>query len=207
MSSGDDEGLPGEASDLTASHEVTRLLGLWSSGRAEALEELFPLVYDQLRALAASFFRRERAGHTLQPTALVHEAYFRLTGRSQASVRDRAHFFAVAAQAMRRILVDHARRQRAAKRVDPADRVPLDEASPAVAAADVDLLALHEALDDLAQVNPRQARVVELRYFGGMTTEETAEVLQVSTATVERDWQAARLWLHRQLSRSAVGER
>ena len=201
------EGSRGEAPELAGSHEVTRLLGLWSAGRAEALEELFPLVYDQLRALAGAFLRRERAGHTLQPTALVHEAYFRLTGRSQVSVRDRAHFFAVAAQAMRRILVDHARRQRAAKRVDPADRVPLDEASPAVAAADVDLLALHEALDDLAQVNPRQGRVVELRYFGGMTTEETAEVLEVSTATVERDWQAARLWLHRQLARSPAGER
>jgi len=201
------EGSRGEAPELAGSHEVTRLLGLWSAGRAEALEELFPLVYDQLRALAGAFLRRERAGHTLQPTALVHETYFRLTGRSQVSVRDRAHFFAVAAQAMRRILVDHARRQRAAKRVDPADRVPLDEASPAVAAADVDLIALHEALDDLAQVNPRQARVVELRYFGGMTTEETAEVLEVSTATVERDWQAARLWLHRQLARSPAGER
>jgi RNA polymerase sigma-70 factor, ECF subfamily len=201
------EGSRGETPELAGPHEVTRLLGLWSTGQAEALEELFPLVYDQLRALAGSFLRRERAGHTLQPTALVHEAYFRLTGRSQVSVRDRAHFFAVAAQAMRRILVDHARRQRAAKRVDPADRVPLDEASPAVAAADVDLLALHEALDDLAQVNPRQGRVVELRYFGGMTTEEAAEVLEVSTATVERDFKAARLWLHRQLSRSAAGER
>jgi RNA polymerase sigma factor (TIGR02999 family) len=184
----------------TSPHEVTRLLELWSSGRPEALEELFPVVYDELRSLAGSFLRRERPGHTLQPTALVHEAYFRLTGRSEATVRDRAHFFAVAAQAMRRILVDHARRQRAAKRIGAQDRVPLDDAMPLSVDPEVDLLGLHEALTDLAEINARQAKVVELRYFGGLTSEETAEVTGVSLATVERDWHAARLWLRRRLS-------
>jgi RNA polymerase sigma-70 factor (ECF subfamily) len=183
-----------------AEHEVTRLLELWSSGRPEALEELFPLVYDELRSLASGFMRRERTGHTLQPTALVHEAYFRLTGHSEATVRDRAHFFAVAAQAMRRILVDHARRLRAHKRIAPGDKVPLDELPLPATDPDVDVIALHEALADLSEINPRQARTVELRYFGGMSTEETAEVLQVSIATVERDWHAARLWLRRHLS-------
>jgi len=184
----------------TSSHEVSRLLELWSSGRPEALEELLPLVYDELRSLAGSFLRRERAGHTLQPTALVHEAYFRLTGRSEASVRDRAHFFSVAAQAMRRILVDHARRQHAAKRISAQDRVPIDDALPVTVDPKVDLLALHEVLTDLARINTRQAKVVELRYFGGLTNEETAEVLGISVATVERDWHAARLWLRRRLS-------
>ena len=184
----------------TSTHEVTRLLDQWSTGRPEALDELLPLVYDELRRLAASFLRRERAGHTLQPTALVHEAYFRLTGRSEATVRDRAHFFAVAAQAMRRILVDHARRQLAAKRIGAQDRVPIDDAFPLAADPKVDMIALHEALNDLAGINSRQAKVVELRYFGGLTTEETAEVLETSVATAERDWHAARLWLRRQLS-------
>lgn len=183
----------------TSSHEVSRLLALWSSGRPEALEELFPLVYDELRSLARSFLRRERSGHTLQPTALVHEAYFRLTGHGEASVRDRAHFFAVAAQAMRRILVDHARRQRAAKRIAPQDRVPLDDALPLSVGPDVDLLDLHEALTDLAEINSRQEKVVEVRYFGGLTNDEAAEVLGISVATVERDWHAARLWLRRRL--------
>jgi RNA polymerase sigma factor (TIGR02999 family) len=131
----------------------------------------------------------------------VHEAYFRLTGHGEVTVRDRAHFFSVAAQAMRRILVDHARRHRAAKRISPRDRMPLDEMPPQSIDPDLDLLALHEALDDLSEVNSRQGRVVELRYFAGLTTGETAEVLGVSVATVERDWYAARLWLHRQLSR------
>ncbi len=180
--------------------EVTRLLDLWSSGRPEALELLLPLVYDELRALAGGFLRRERAGHTLQPTDLVHEAYFRLTGRTLASVRDRAHFFAVAAQAMRRILIDHARRQQAARRIGAHDRVFLDDVPFVAVDPDFDLLALHQALTDLAEINPRQARVVELRYFGGLSNDESAEALEISVATVERDWHAARLWLRRQLS-------
>ena len=176
------------------------LLDEWSSGRPEALEELFPLVYSELRKLAAVFLRSERSDHTLQPTALVHEAYFRLTGRTEATVRGRTHFFAVAAQAMRRILVDHARRQHAAKRVGAHDKVPIDAAAPLAARDDLHLLDLHEALNHLAEINERQAKVVELRFFGGMTNKEAAEILEVSLATVERDWQAARLWLHRGLS-------
>jgi len=189
-----------DASDRRSGHEVTRLLELWSSGHSDAVEKLFPLVYDELRSLASGFLRRERSGHTLQATALVHEAYFRLTGHSEATVRDRAHFFAVAAQAMRRILVDHARRHRAQKRISPEDRVPLDELPTVAADPDLDMLALHEALTALSDINPRQGNVVELRYFGGLTAGETAEVLEVSVATVERDWHAARLWLRRRLS-------
>jgi len=185
---------------LASAHEVTRLLDQWSAGRPEALEELFPLVYGELRSLAAVFLQSERAGHTLQPTALVHEAYFRLTGKREATVRDRAHFFAVAAQAMRRILVDHARRQHAGKRIGAHQRVPIDDAAPLAVSENVELLELHEALETLAEINPRQARVVELRFFGGMSNREAAEVLEVAVATVERDWHAARLWLHRRLS-------
>lgn len=185
---------------MASKHGITQLLGQWQAGRPDALEELFPLVYGELRSLAAVFLRSERVGHTLQPTALVHEAYFRLTGRRNATVRDRAHFFAVAAQAMRRILVDHARRQHAAKRIGAHQRVPIDDASPLAIHDNVELLELHEALEDLSEINPRQAQVIELRFFGGMSNQETAEILDVAVATVERDWRAARLWLHRRLS-------
>jgi RNA polymerase sigma factor (TIGR02999 family) len=183
------------------SGKVTRLLAQWSGGNADALEELFPLVYRQLRSLAAGAMRRERAGHTLQPTALVHEAYLRLTGKNGATVRDRAHFFAVAAQAMRRILVDHARRYQAERRFAPRDRVPIDKTPEPAVAGRQQVIAINDALNTLAGVNPRQAQVVELHYFGGMSNAETAEVLQVSVATVERDWLAARLWLRHQLER------
>lgn len=178
---------------------MTQLLQRWSSGHAEAFERLMPLVYDELRSLASSFLRHERAGHTLQATALVHEAYCRLTRHTRATVRDRAHFFSIAAQAMRRILVDHARRHQAEKRIDPGDKVPLDEQTPAEA-PDVDVLALHEALNDLGEINQRQAKVVELRYFGGLTNDEAAIALGVSRATVERDWHVARIWLRRRVS-------
>jgi RNA polymerase sigma factor (TIGR02999 family) len=187
--------------DDSSSGKVTRLLAEWSGGDAEALEELFPLVYRELRSLAGSAMRRERVGHTLQPTALVHEAYLRLTGKERATLRDRAHFFAVAAQAMRRILVDHARRYEAGKRFAPRDRVALEDAPEPAAEGHQQVIAIHEALSRLAEVNARQAQVVELHYFGGMSNAETAEVLGVSDATVERDWQAARLWLRRQLER------
>jgi RNA polymerase sigma factor (TIGR02999 family) len=183
---------------------VTRLLELWGGGDGEALDELFPLIYDELRRLAAHLLRRERAGHTLDTTALVHEAYVRLTGRREASVKDRAHFVAVAAQAMRRILVDHARRHQADKRIAPADKVPLDHAPLLAVNPGVDVLALNHALSKLSEVNPRQTRVIELRYFAGLTNDEVAEVLEVSVATVERDWHAARLWLRRQLDRSPL---
>jgi len=194
------ERLPEQDRSTTSTHEVTLLLDQWSAGKPEALEELFPLVYGELRSLAAVFLRSERVGHTLQPTALVHEAYFRLTGRRKATVNDRAHFFAVAAQAMRRILVDHARRERAAKRIGAHQRVPIDDAAPLVARDNVEMLELHEALKALSEINARQASVVELRFFGGMSNREVAVILDVAVATVERDWRAARLWLHRRLS-------
>jgi len=181
--------------------QVTRLLERWSAGEAGALEEVFPLVHDELRLMATRSMRRERGGHTLQTTALLHEAYLRLTGRRAASVRDRAQFLTVAAQAMRRILVDHARRHQANKRIGVGDKVPLDRALHLTVEPAVDVLALNRALTDLAEVNRRQVQVVELRYFAGLSNKETAEVLDVSVATVERDWAAARLWLRRQLDR------
>jgi len=182
---------------------VTDTFLRWRSGDASALDDLLPRVYDELRALADSYMRRERAGHTLQPTALVHEAFLRMLRLPPGSVQNRVHFFALAAQAMRRILADHARRHRAAKRGGSAVRVPLElvEGGAPAAAAGEDVAAddLDAALEDLAKLDPRQARVVELRFFGGLSIEETAEVLAVSTATVKRDWLVARAWLHREL--------
>jgi RNA polymerase sigma factor (TIGR02999 family) len=186
---------------------VTDTFLRWRSGDASALDDLMPRVYDELRALADAYMRRERAGHTLQPTALVHEAFLRLLRLPPGSVQNRVHFFALAAQAMRRILADHARRHRAAKRGGNAVRVPLEvieggagAAHPA-AASDTAVAAddLDAALEDLAKLDVRQARVVELRFFGGLSIEETAEVLAVSPATVKRDWLVARAWLHREL--------
>jgi len=187
---------------------VTDTFLRWRAGDASALDDLLPRVYDELRALADAYMRRERAGHTLQPTALVHEAFLRLLRLPPGSVQNRVHFFALAAQAMRRILADHARRHRAAKRGGSAVRVPLELVeggpdaaalagapdAPEVAADDLDA-----ALEDLAKLDARQARVVELRFFGGLSIEETAEVLGVSPATVKRDWLVARAWLHREL--------
>jgi len=182
---------------------VTDTFLRWRSGDASALDDLLPRVYDELRALADSYMRRERAGHTLQPTALVHEAFLRMLRLPPGSVQNRVHFFALAAQAMRRILADHARRHRAAKRGGSAVRVPLElvEGGGPASAAGEDVAAddLDAALEDLAKLDPRQARVVELRFFGGLSIEETAEVLAVSTATVKRDWLVARAWLHREL--------
>ena len=173
----------------------------WRRGEPGAIDELMPRVYDELRVLAASHMRRERGDHTLQPTALAHEAFLRLVRLPDGTVQNRIHFFALAAQAMRRILADHARRHRAAKRGGGMARVPLEVADAAglaaggaVAVDDLDAL-----IEDLARLDPRQARVVELRYFGGLTVEETAEVLGVSPATVKRDWLVARAWLHREL--------
>ena len=186
---------------------VTDTFLRWRSGDASALDDLLPRVYDELRALADAYMRRERAGHTLQPTALVHEAFLRLLRLPPGSVQNRVHFFALAAQAMRRILADHARRHRAAKRGGNAVRVPLEViegGAGGVAAAaggtqDVAADDLDAALEDLAKLDERQARVVELRFFGGLSIEETAEVLGVSAATVKRDWLVARAWLHREL--------
>ena len=181
--------------------DVTGLIVRWRTGDSDAFEELLPLVYDELRELASRYLRRERIGHTLQATALVHEVYFRLTGRERALVKDRAHFFAVAAQAMRRILVDHARKQQAGKRISASDQIALERLPDLPNTPSVDLLALHDALSRLFEVDARQARIVELRYFGGLTVEEIAELLGISRSTVERYWRVARLWLQRRLGR------
>jgi RNA polymerase sigma factor (TIGR02999 family) len=186
---------------VVSTGEVTQLLESWREGRSEALEDLLPLVYEELRRLAAHYLRRERQGHTLQPTALVHEVYVRMIGKTPIHVKDRSHFFTVAAQAMRRILVDHARRHRAGKRIGTADKVSLDNAPEIAVERDIDLVALNEALERLAEINPRQAKLVELRYFGGLTNREAADVLEVSEGTVENDWKVAKVWLHRKLTR------
>jgi RNA polymerase sigma factor (TIGR02999 family) len=179
---------------------VTQLLLDWSRGDRAALDRLMPLVYRELRTLAGRTLRHERSGHTLPPTALVHEAYLKLVDQRQVRWHDRAHFFAVAAQIMRRILVDYARRHGAAKRGSGEPRLPLEEADGAAAAAPVvDWLALDRALDRLGALDARQARIVELRFFGGLTIDETAEVLRVSPATVTNDWSLARGWLYREL--------
>ncbi|MBL0938758.1 MAG: sigma-70 family RNA polymerase sigma factor [Gemmatimonadaceae bacterium] len=180
------------------SHDVTRLLAELQSGKEGAAEALVPLVYAELHALAVHFMRGERDDHTLQPTVLVHDAYLRLMGQHQVSWQNRAHFYGIAAQAMRRILVDHARRVRAAKR-EGGTRVTLDESVSGGSDQSVDLIALDDALEKLAVALPRQARVVELRYFSGLDIDETAEVLSISPATVKRDWTFAKAFLHRAL--------
>jgi RNA polymerase sigma factor (TIGR02999 family) len=181
--------------------DVTRLLIDWSSGDREALECLLPLVYDELRHLARSYLARERPGHTLQPTALVNEAYLRLIGQDRVQWQSRAHFFGIAAQIMRRLLVDSARAAKADKRGAGAEHIPIDLIELPAAAGDVDLEALDQALSRLAEMDPRQSRIVELRYFAGATNEETAEALGISAATVKREWTIAKAWLHKQLRR------
>jgi RNA polymerase sigma factor (TIGR02999 family) len=183
------------------SAEVTQLLQAWSAGQQEALEQLLPLIYDELRRLAAAYLRRERADHTLQPTALVHEAFLRLIEQREVNWQNRTHFFGIAAQAMRRILVDHARAQQAAKRGEGATKLALDEALGVAQEREVDLIALDDALNDLAALDPRKSRLVELRFFGGLSMEETAAALGVSLATAGREWQLAKAWLHQQISR------
>ncbi len=181
-------------------NQVTRLLQAWRDGDQAAFDELIPLIYDELRRLARGYLRRERPGHTLQTSALINEAYLRLVDQ-QAVWRNRAHFYGVAAQLMRRILVDHARAQQMAKRGGERQRVTLDDVAEMPDAKATDLMALDEALIALAERDPRQGRIVELRYFGGLTIEETAEALGVSHATVEREWAMARAWLRRELSK------
>jgi RNA polymerase sigma factor (TIGR02999 family) len=177
---------------------VTRLLVRWTDGDGAALDELMPLVYDELRRLAQAYLRRESVGHTLQSTALVHEAYIRLIDQ-RVSWQNRAHFFAIAAQSMRRILVDHARSRNAAKRGDGACRVTLDEGLIEAQQRDVDVIALDEALTNLAKLDPQQGQIVELRFFAGLSIEDTAEVLKISPATVKRDWAMAKAWLYREM--------
>jgi RNA polymerase sigma factor (TIGR02999 family) len=180
--------------------DVTELLIGWSEGDQEALSKLMPLVYDELRRLASRYLRRERPGHTLQTTALVHEAYLKLVDRSHASWQNRIQFFAAAAQVMRHVLVDYARNRRALKRGGEYLRLSLDEAAISANEKDADLLALNEALDGLALMDPQQSRVIELRVFGGLTVAETAEALGISSRTVKREWSTAKAWLHRELS-------
>lgn len=182
---------------------ITQLLVAWSEGRRDALDRLVPLLYEDLRRLAAGHMRHESPGHSLQPTALVHEAYVRLIDQRQVHWRNRAHFFGVAGGIMRRILVDHARSRRADKRGGAWDRVTLVEDQAAGGAQGIDLLALHESLERLAAFDPRQERIVELRYFGGLTIEEAAEVVGISEATVVRDWTIAKAWLRADLSARA----
>ncbi|MGA9769738.1 MAG: sigma-70 family RNA polymerase sigma factor [Blastocatellia bacterium] len=180
-------------------HGVTQLLERWNSGDRAALNELVPLVYGELHRLARNFFRR-RPNHTLQPTALINEVYLRLVGQQGTNWQGRAHFFGVAAKTMRNLLVDHARLQKASKRGGSQLRLSLADVEQPNREAEVDCLALDEALKKLAGLNPQYGQVVELRYFGGLTIEETAEVMSISHATVERDWKFARVWLKRELS-------
>ncbi|MCA1625575.1 MAG: sigma-70 family RNA polymerase sigma factor [Acidobacteria bacterium] len=182
--------------------EITQMLREWSGGKPEVLDNLLPLVYTELHRQAASFLRKERPGHTLQTTALINEAYLKLIDRRDVNWESRTHFFAVAAQAMRRILVDHARTKYREKRGGDNVKLSLEYAT-LVAAKEkgVDLIALDEALNKLAEFDAQQARVVELRYFSGLSLEETAEALHISRATVARDWEAARAWLHRELTK------
>jgi RNA polymerase sigma factor (TIGR02999 family) len=182
--------------------ELTQLLIAWSKGDERALEQLAPLVYAELRKLAHRYMNRERAGHTLQTTAVVHEAFLRLLGNPQENWQNRAHFYAIAAQMMRRILVDYARANSRAKRGGEITRVALDDIDAPVAepALDPDVIALDEALEKLAEIDPRRSRVVELRFFGGLSVEETARVLQVAPDTVVRDWRVAKAWLFRYLN-------
>jgi RNA polymerase sigma factor (TIGR02999 family) len=182
----------------TASADVTGLLRAWSRGDPEAQEKLVPLIYDELRQQARRHLRRERPDHTLRPTALVHEAYLRLVGQARITWKNRAQFFGVAAQVMRRILVDHARQRGAAKRAGGWYRVFLEE-EPGAPARDHDLVALEEALQELSAQDPDKVRMVELRYFGGLSLEQTAEVLGVSASTVTREWRMTRAWLFRRL--------
>jgi len=186
--------------------DVSKLLRAWSDGDQNALNKLTPIVYDELRRLARRYMRRERPGHSLQTTALVNEAYMRLVDYERMQWQNRAHFFAVSAQVMRRILVEHARRHNL-KRGGGLAHVSLEEAAIIGPEQDTDMVALDEALNSLATIDARKVQVVELRFFGGLSVEETAEVLKLSAITVKRDWRAARTWLYRELIGGAADGR
>lgn len=186
-----------------AKENITDLLLDWGSGQKAALDKLMPLVYEELRRLAHRQMRRERIDNTLQTTALVNEAYIRLIDYKRIRPQNRSHFFAIAAQAMRRILIERARSRKSAKRGSDAPKLSLEEAANLAESRDWEILALDEALSNLAAIDPRKSQIVELRYFGGLTIDETAEALGVSTPTVERDWHIAKLWLHREISRTS----
>ncbi|MBL8209663.1 MAG: sigma-70 family RNA polymerase sigma factor [Bryobacterales bacterium] len=188
-----------------AHDDLTELLRQWSLGHPDAYERLLPMVYDELRRMAGAFLRSERGGHTLQPTALVHELYLRMVDQNRAQWQDRAHFFSVSAKMMRRILVDHARKRVAGKRGSGAGHLPLEEALDTPAESDAALLAVDEALTRFAELDPERSRIVEMRYFGGMDLAEIADVLHVSRTTVKRHWTVARLWLHRELENQSDG--
>jgi RNA polymerase sigma factor (TIGR02999 family) len=180
--------------------EVTELLRRWSRGDVAARESLVPLVYDELRRLARYYLASQRSDHTLQSTAIVHEAYLRLAGRDHVHWENRSHFFAVAAQLMRRILVDHARKRNAAKRGGAQLTLLVDEAVEPSSQREMDLVALDDALKALAELDERQSRIVELRFFGGLSIEDTSRLLEISPATVKREWSTARAWLYEEIS-------
>jgi RNA polymerase sigma factor (TIGR02999 family) len=186
----------------SAQHDVTQLLHEWSEGNQQALAELLPIIYDELRRLAHLYLRREMSEHTLQTTALVHEAYMKLVNQKSVNWQNRSHFFGIAAQAMRRILIDNARRRTAAKRA-PGEAITFDEAHLGSQKEDERLIALDEALQELEEIDPQQSRIIELRYFGGLTIEETAEALSLSPATIKREWTTARAWLYRKLNKTS----
>ena len=182
------------------SQNVTQLLIGWGNGDKQALDALLPVVYEELRKQAAGYLRRERPGHTLQTTALIHEAYMKLVDQKNVHWQNRAHFFGIAAQLMRRILVDHARTKKRAKRGGSNIRVSFNDANVLGPSQNLDIVALDEALARLSEIDEQQSRIVELRFFSGLTVEETAEVLAISPATVKRDWSMAKAWLHREIS-------
>ena len=184
---------------------VSQLLRAWAGGDLQARDELVPLVYHELRKRASGYLRHERPDHTLQATALVHEAFLRLAGQNRVAWQNRGHFYAVAAQMMRRILVDYARERLAAKRPGAALRVDLDESIQAPEAPGSDILMLDEALNELSTMDPRQGQIVELRYFGGLSEQEVAEALSVSRATVTREWRRARAWLYHRMTPATRG--
>jgi RNA polymerase sigma-70 factor, ECF subfamily len=191
---------------MTSTRDVTGLLDAWTRGDTRALDQLLPLVHDELRRVAARQLRHERADHTLQPTALVHEAYVKLVDQRRVDWRNRAHFYGVASQVMRRILVDYARRHKADKRGHGLERVTIDEALNVPAPDQIPVLILDLAIGRLEQIDPRLARLVEVRAFGGCTLEEAAEVLNVSESTAKRDWRTAKAWLMRELRLEAVSD-
>ena len=186
--------------DRSAQPEITQLLLDWRNGEASAFERLMPIVYDELRRLAGAFMRRQSPGHTLQTTALVNEAYLRLIDSDKVNWQSRTHFFAISAQLMRRILVDAARRKQSQKRGGDRLQVTLDERFDIPLESETDMVALDDALKRLSELSPRQSRIVELRYFGGLTEEQVAGTLEISTRTVRRDWSVARAWLYRELT-------
>lgn len=191
---------------MPTQHDVSQLLIAWSDGDQAALEKLLPLVNAELRRLAARYMRRERQGHSLQSSDLVNEAWLRLVNQNQVEWRNRAHFFGIAAQLMRRILIDHARKYKYQKRGGGAVRISLDEAAAVTEARAAELIAVDEALEKLAAIDQRKARIIELRFFGGLDLDETAEVMGVSSPTVQREWRAAKAWLYRILTEGENGD-